>query len=706
MHRQRRGQQRRSLVPSERIYRSGTPATYRGWTRRRTAAPRNISTSMERRHNTRHAAALAAAAAAAANGKATSSTAAATNQAGRWSDARTDMFESFQSWAMKTYGDTAKTKTVTRKKYHRIVKILKGEEQTNAENSKFRFWVKAKGFRMGPPCSEHTLDAKKNEHVLYVPCSRFLTNGSRDETVYKKVAIVENFFDIIYGVHVEMEGRGGKHAGQKRTYKAIAETYAFLPREAVTHFLMSCADCQKRMHLGPEEGGKGGNHSNDEGSSSPESSDLPDIDYSVPITTTYLKHMRSLGYSREDALNLDRDDSISNVDSEDSEISASTPVHDNGIQTVDYHVEDGEGEAEGTSEPPDDHSGTEADDVPLDMSRVRHENGHVNWSPDLPINMTKNRDDVTHQDHSYDRMSTSSPCNGSVIRDDLSVGTKDEDDDEEEDDTEKIDTNKYDPDRLKAFNMFVRLFVDENLDRMVPISRQPKDKIQAIIDSCSRQFPECSERSRKRIRTYLKSCRRHKRLRDQGSWETSRTAPHLTSPIAEQILANACENESRNAKRMRLGLKPIPADYDRNRSSYVNDATRYPSSRSPHHTQDSHATNPASPSSCIAMVTVNGTTCSPTSQPVYRQTTHDQFGYQQMPLPTSSIVSNGPTDLSLKKSNSNSNLGNSNNTTGTKYSLNPNEVAAVKQLIAGYRESAAFLLRSAEELEHLLTKHN
>lgn len=29
----------------------------------------------------------------------------------------------------------------------------------------------------------------------------------------------------------------------------IAETYAFLPREAVTKFLMSCADCQKRMHL-------------------------------------------------------------------------------------------------------------------------------------------------------------------------------------------------------------------------------------------------------------------------------------------------------------------------------------------------------------------------------------------------------------------------------------------------------------------------
>jgi len=39
---------------------------------------------------------------------------------------------------------------------------------------------------------------------------------------YKKVAVVEDFFDIIYNVHVEMDGRGGKHAGQKRTYRAVS----------------------------------------------------------------------------------------------------------------------------------------------------------------------------------------------------------------------------------------------------------------------------------------------------------------------------------------------------------------------------------------------------------------------------------------------------------------------------------------------------
>ena len=47
--------------------------------------------------------------------------------------------------------------------------------------------------------------------------------------VYKKVAVVENFFDIIYSVHVEssgktvqLRGRAGKHCGQKRTYRAVS----------------------------------------------------------------------------------------------------------------------------------------------------------------------------------------------------------------------------------------------------------------------------------------------------------------------------------------------------------------------------------------------------------------------------------------------------------------------------------------------------
>ncbi|CAB0001788.1 unnamed protein product, partial [Nesidiocoris tenuis] len=69
---------------------------------------------------------------------------------------------------------------------------------------------------------------------------------------YKRVAVVEDFYDIIYGVHVADQGgsRSGFHAGQKKTYRAVTERYAFLPREAVTRFLLGCAECQKRVDFG------------------------------------------------------------------------------------------------------------------------------------------------------------------------------------------------------------------------------------------------------------------------------------------------------------------------------------------------------------------------------------------------------------------------------------------------------------------------
>lgn len=53
--------------------------------------------------------------------------------------------QNYQPWVIKTYGDLAKTKTITVKKHQRILKALSGHEQNNPDSSKFRFWVKAKG---------------------------------------------------------------------------------------------------------------------------------------------------------------------------------------------------------------------------------------------------------------------------------------------------------------------------------------------------------------------------------------------------------------------------------------------------------------------------------------------------------------------------------------------------------------------------------
>lgn len=46
------------------------------------------------------------------------------------------------------------------------------------------------------------------------------------------------------------------------------------------------------------------------------------------------------------------------------------------------------------------------------------------------------------------------------------------------------------------------------------------------------------------------------------------TPPHLTSAAAEALLAQACENESNNAKRMRMGLEPLPVRHRAEKVKY------------------------------------------------------------------------------------------------------------------------------------------
>lgn len=79
-----------------------------------------------------------------------------------------DMYRQFQDWCLRTYGDSGKTKTVTRKKYDRIVQLLNGSESSSTDNAKFKFWVKSKGFQLGNP-DEVSGGAGGGKQVLYVP---------------------------------------------------------------------------------------------------------------------------------------------------------------------------------------------------------------------------------------------------------------------------------------------------------------------------------------------------------------------------------------------------------------------------------------------------------------------------------------------------------------------------------------------------------
>ncbi|KAL5022118.1 hypothetical protein ScPMuIL_001273 [Solemya velum] len=648
--------------------------------------------------------------------------------------------------------------------------------------------------------------------IVNVPSDRNDPNGNDGDKVYKRVAVVDDFFDIIYGVHVEMDGRGGKHAGQKRTYRAIAETYAFLPREAVTRFLMSCSDCQKRMHLASENSNNNNNNSVDSNLNVDDAADdsclmeshglvtddPPHIDFSLPITQTYLNHMRNKGYiyDEEEERNKDKSHqcdarrgntrmSAKSNNSNKPPVSARGKTSHGTIFCI--FLPDATDTRGGTHVSLSSQFPKSADQSPTEEAAINMSSktsphpqprtaGTLNGNAGRATTAVRNSSTVpgalsSGSWQSFDSYSIipGTPIgrrprpNRSLTRTSESgaaddQGGKDEDEDEENEDDEKMPAgNEYDPERLKAFNMFCRLFVDENLDRMVPISKQPKDKIQAILEACDRQFPEFHVRSRKRIRTYLKSCRRMRRTKEQNGWEPLRpTPPHLTSAAAEGLLAQACENESNNAKRMRMGLEPLPASAMRSAetSLTINQTQSTPTpvqspsqlpvplptqtpqpqlqqqpqqqtpqpqtNSTPQQTPQAHTATPQPLTAVDRHVPTNNDVTHhqppppsfrpppefpppfflngnglfrPGFPPGYQHPAHHHPTVPQHSPIQPSSVQNGPTDLSMKKSNS-------------KNQLSSSEIATIKQLIAGYRESAAFLYRSADELEQLLLQQN
>uniref|UniRef100_A0A3P8VHC8 Nucleolar protein 4-like b n=1 Tax=Cynoglossus semilaevis TaxID=244447 RepID=A0A3P8VHC8_CYNSE len=657
-----------------------------------------------------------------------------------------EMFGEFQDWCLRTYGDSGKTKTVTRRKYNKILQtLLAGDEEhsngmflheksNSHSNAKFKFWVKSKGFQIRTMADGKS--SSPDRPVLYVPIKA--TGASADGCVsgvdssLKRVAVVEDFFDIIYAMHVEIStdpGKAPKHAGQKKTYKAIAETYAFLPREAVTHFLMSCGECQKRMHISTT----GQDYKEND---RPSSLVSEVIDYNMPLTTTYMKQMKlqcmNNNKVREAAfvhylltlrLNSSSSSSSSSPDDSSSEsgsgngLPALTPPSSavtDGAIVRETKVFNGNGAPIPLDfSTPTSSSSSSEDQQPMNLSDplpqrlplptthlpvtvsaaaaallgALHPNAPEELRRKYPLAAKPPLSPQYSSGGSYD--STKMDLGAEDLTTGRQVGPDDDDDDHDDhDDNDKInDTEGVDPERLKAFNMFVRLFVDENLDRMVPISKQPKEKIQAIIESCSRQFPEFQERARKRIRTYLKSCRRMKK----NGMETRPTPPHLTSAMAENILAAACENESRNAaKRMRLEAYHVSDEQiSLDKSSSGGGGVREPASLA--HSAYSLATSAFS--SQDAQLYINGAGLS--------------YGFRGYPgLGAAMQHPISLTTGTAAQTNGRNSRGGGGGGGGSSTQLSQPEITAVRQLIAGYRESAAFLLRSADELENLILQQN
>ncbi|XP_044790363.2 nucleolar protein 4 isoform X9 [Bubalus bubalis] len=590
-----------------------------------------------------------------------------------------DVYRQFQDWCLRTYGDSGKTKTVTRKKYERIVQLLNGCESSSTDNAKFKFWVKSKGFQLGQP-DEVRGGGGGAKQVLYVPVKTTDGVGVDEKLSLRRVAVVEDFFDIIYSMHVETGPNGEqirKHAGQKRTYKAsgsiffsdtekcvkcskfqiqISESYAFLPREAVTRFLMSCSECQKRMHLNPD-----GTDHKDNGK--PPTLVTSMIDYNMPITMAYMKHMKL------QLLNSQQEEDESSIESDEFDMSDSTrmsavnsdlssnleermqspqALHGqqdddsatesfNGNETLGHSsIASGGTHSREMGDPNcDGKTGLEQDEQPLNLSdsplsaqltaeyRIddHSTNGKNKYKnlliSDLKMEREARENGSKSPAHSYS--SYDSGKNESVDRgaEDLSLnrGDEDEDDHDDHEDSEKAnETDGVEAERLKAFN--------------------------------SRPIPS-----------------------------------HLTSAVAESILASACESESRNAaKRMRL-------DRQQDESAPTDKQCK------PEAAQGTYSTSAVSGSQEVLYINGNGT-----------YSYHSYRGLGGGLLNLNDASSSGPTDLSMKRQLATSS--GSSSSSSSRPQLSPTEINAVRQLVAGYRESAAFLLRSADELENLILQQN
>ncbi|XP_014397497.1 PREDICTED: nucleolar protein 4 isoform X3 [Myotis brandtii] len=436
----------------------------------------------------------------------------------------------------------------------------------------------------------------------------------------------------------------------------ISESYAFLPREAVTRFLMSCSECQKRMHLNPD-----GTDHKDNGK--PPTLVTSMIDYNMPITMAYMKHMKL------QLLSSQQDEDESSIESDEFDMSDSTRMSAvnsdlssnleervqspqalqgqqdddsaaesfNGNETVGqsstasggtHSREMGDSNEDGKTVLEQDQQPLNLSDSPLSAQLTSEyrlddpsSDGKNKYKPllisDLKMEQEARENGSKSPAHSYSSYDSSKHEGGERGAEDLSLhrGDEDDEDHEDHDDAEKVaETDGVEAERLKAFN--------------------------------SRPIPS-----------------------------------HLTSAVAESILASACESESRNAaKRMRLEKqqdKSAPADKQ----------------SKPEAAPATHAASAVSGSQEVLYINGNGT-----------YSYHSYRGLGGGLLSLSDASSSGPTDLSMKRQLAPSS--GSSSSSSSRPQLSPTEINAVRQLVAGYRESAAFLLRSADELENLILQQN
>ncbi|XP_026526079.1 nucleolar protein 4 isoform X3 [Notechis scutatus] len=535
-----------------------------------------------------------------------------------------DMYRQFQDWCLRTYGDSGKTKTVTRKKYERIVQLLNGSETSSTDNAKFKFWVKSKGFQLGSPdevSGGGGAAGGGGMQVLYVPVKTTDGIGVDEKLSLRQVAVVEDFFDIIYSMHVETGPNGEqirKHAGQKRTYKAISETYAFLPREAVTRFLMSCSECQKRMHLNPD----GADHKDN---GKPPTLVTSMIDYNMPITMAYMKHMKL------QLLNSQQDEDESSIESDEFDLSDSTR-----------------------------------------MSAVNSDlSSNLEERIQSPQNLQSQQDDDSAAE-SFNGNETagrsSNTSGGTHCREVAEANSNGKT-------TLELDEQ---PLNLSDSPFSAQLSSEYRLDDP---NNDGKNKYKNILASDLKLEQEAKENgSKSPAHSYSSYDSGKNENMDRGAEDLSLNRGEEDDDDHDDHEDTEKVNESDGVEAERL-------------KAFNDETTSADKQFKQEPTQVTYSTSAVSSTQEVLYINGNGT-----------YSYHSYRGLGGGLLNLSDASTSGPTDLSMKRQLA-STSGSSSNTS-SRPQLSPTEINAVRQLVAGYRESAAFLLRSADELENLILQQN
>lgn len=219
--------------------------------------------------------------------------------------------------------------------------------------------------------------------------------------------------------------------------------------------------------------------------------------------------------------------------------------------------------------------------------------------------------------------------------------------------------------RARQFNAYVRGVIEQKLDVLVPISHQPRDLISDIIADASVKFPEFSSCVRKRIRTYLKSYRRSKKMKDGQGFGPAQNGMG-TVPRAEEGAVSAV-----------AALTGITAVLP------TSIAHALPQQNS------TDAQQPAGGAGTAVVTIIADSPRMSEDQPP--ESKRLKLGPALQPTLQSALqpAIHPPRPLA---------------STPPGQTLSNSEVSAVRQLITGYRESAAFLQRAADQLEAMLAK--